>query len=1254
MPFPKILLFRWVVLSGVFLFDQGYAQKLNYRIDHYGTEKGLSQGSVLAMLKDSRGTMWFGTQDGLNKWDGGAFTVFRPSKKKNNSIDGIEIKKIIEDEKGDLWIGTESALNHYNYTSNNFKAYTITDNQGKTVKSEVFPIKAMNGMVWYWSALEGLVKLSVKTGRKYLILPNQSFKTSYFRTVNSTQFDKQGKLWIHSSDAIIRLDTAVDKKYSIEYFFSDHPQNKAGKPLEIIKILPVDQLLWIATSEGLVRFDYSHNDIKLISEFEKDKFINVVFDLDTDGKGNLWLGTEKNGLLRYSIASQKFAQIKNEGFLDKNNLYINEISQVYVDYDGIIWVNTDPYGIDRIQILPNNLSSFRIPFPKDFPKQLLNYSVRFIIKDEKKQQLLLGTQQSGLWILNDKDLSIVKSFYNDNKQYPLPSNTVRYMKKDSLENLWIGTSQGLALMKGNTILKLNNSYGKDAVLSNFIRCIEEDRESMVAGTEGGIYFINKKNYRFQEKVVLPNKRISLIKKVEEGKYFVGVYNEGLWLLESKDNFAHFTIIKIIQEGIPICAQLAKDGSVWWIGTSKGLVKYLLREKTIQTFTTEDGLPNNFIYACEIDKKNNLWVSTNRGIARFDNKQGRFIAFNLNDGLQAYEFNGYSSFQTSDGELFFGGVNGVNRFYPDNITKSIFTPDFTLNKEENQLFVGNRCKGFIDENNQYTRPLLEDKAFLSRFKPTLNDIPNFGYSDKTVWLMMRVMNLADRQWLMEIANSRVNEIDLFVVENNRIINSKKSGDHYPYHLNTIKDANPIFKIDMIENQEYVIFLKCKSTEDLKFPVYFWQESELFQAMSNRKIIWGIYFGFIFLIVLYNFFLWLVIREQSLVFYILYVLCFGGLQAVLYGFFYQYVWSNSWLNDRGHLLFLNISTFFMIYFTIEFLNLKVNLPHLIKPIRWLSYIIALFSLILLIHYDWYSNFISIGLTFFLLLIQAYMVYNYVSRNIRIIWLYALAMVSISIAAIIVALKNLNVISAMNQEYYLMVGSMLEIVLFSVAFGDKLRRSQKEQQRQQMLRNEISTNLHDDLAASLSSLTMFSELNRMKFQKSVPETSDIFSKISSRSREMMRQVREAVYDMNPENDDSAEWIDRMVQFAKETLGSKQIELNLNIDESIPALPLSTQQRRNLYFFFKEVINNIAKHSEASEVKIDFCLSSSAFGKHGKLVISDNGKGFNTQDMHQGNGLLNFQKRAEALGGNVVICSEAGKGTKIELNFVFDNTGA
>jgi signal transduction histidine kinase len=584
---------------------------------------------------------------------------------------------------------------------------------------------------------------------------------------------------------------------------------------------------------------------------------------------------------------------------------------------------------------------------------------------------------------------------------------------------------------------------------------------------------------------------------------------------------------------------------------------------------------------------------------------------------------------------------LNRFYPDEITKSKKTPDLVLNKEKAHLFVRNKCFGFVDETGTFRRPDIKNIDFMNRFEAVKNDIPNYGYSNKSVWLMMRIMNLADAKWLLEIENNRINEVDLFVVEHDRIINSKKLGDHFPYRLNPLKDANPIFKIDMIENQEYLIFLKLKSTEDLKFPVNFWQESELFQQISTRKIIWGIYFGFILLISLYNLFLWLVIRDNSLIYYILYVLSFGALQAELYGFFYQYIWSNSWLNDRFHLVFLNFSSFFMIYFTIEFLSFKDYIPQLIKPVKIFSLLFLLFSVILFFHYDWYSNFIGIGLTFLLLLLQTWVVYHYFFRGIRIIRFYALAMVSISLAAIVVALKNLNIISAMNQEYYLMLGSMVEIVLFSVAFGDKLRQSQKEYKLQQNIRNEISTNLHDDLAASLSSLTMYSELSRQRANKQSPEIANRFENISQKSREILRMVREVVWEINPSNDQSEEWLERIIIFARDIFDSKQIELQMDIEEDIYQVILPVLQRREIYLICKEAINNIARHAEATEVK----LTGVFVNKQLTISIKDNGIGFNEDLISKGNGLDNLQKRANKINAKLTVTSQENKGTEVQL---------
>jgi signal transduction histidine kinase len=339
--------------------------------------------------------------------------------------------------------------------------------------------------------------------------------------------------------------------------------------------------------------------------------------------------------------------------------------------------------------------------------------------------------------------------------------------------------------------------------------------------------------------------------------------------------------------------------------------------------------------------------------------------------------------------------------------------------------------------------------------------------------------------------------------------------------------------------------------------------------------------------------------------------------------------------------------MIYFTIEFLNFKIYIPQIIQIVKVFSLVFLLFSISLLFHYDWYSNFIGIGLTFLELILQFWVVYFYFSHKIRNIRFYALAMASISLAAIFVALKNLNIISAMNQEYYLMVGSMFEIVLFSVAFGDKLRQSRKEEQRQQNIRNEISTNLHDDLAASLSSLTMYSELSRQRLSKQNPEIAYRFENISQKSREILRLVREVVWEINPSNDQSEEWLERIIGFARDIFDAKQIDLVIDIDEELYQIVLPVLQRREVYLIFKEAINNIARHSEANEVRFY------AKKENNYLIIRliDNGKGFGEEAFKQGNGLGNLQKRTDKINAKIAIKSVKNEGTEIrlELNLTY-----
>ena len=222
------------------------------------------------------------------------------------------------------------------------------------------------------------------------------------------------------------------------------------------------------------------------------------------------------------------------------------------------------------------------------------------------------------------------------------------------------------------------------------------------------------------------------------------------------------------------------------------------------------------------------------------------------------------------------------------------------------------------------------------------------------------------------------------------------------------------------------------------------------------------------------------------------------------------------------------------------------------------------------------------------------------------------------------------------------MLEIVLFSLAFGDKLRQSQMEQQRQQRIRNEISANLHDDLAASLSSLTMYSELSRQRTNKQSPEIADRFENISQKSRDILRLVREVVWEINPSNDQSEEWLERIIGFARDVFDSKQIDLQIDIEAKVYQIILPVIERREVYLICKETINNIARHAAATEVK----LLAKTSDKMLIISIIDNGKGFGEEAYFKGNGLTNLETRAEKIKAKLLIKSIIGTGTEVQMS--------
>ena len=576
--------------------------------------------------------------------------------------------------------------------------------------------------------------------------------------------------------------------------------------------------------------------------------------------------------------------------------------------------------------------------------------------------------------------------------------------------------------------------------------------------------------------------------------------------------------------------------------------------------------------------------------------------------------------------------------------STYAQEIILSNESNEVPVSYNCLVFEDANKTFSEHDILSYIFQKNFQKSTLSIPNFGYGNSDIWLKINLKNSSSKHWFLEIDNPRINDLSFFLINNNRVIYKTQTGDSQLFSSYQVADRNLFFDLKMLQNESYTIYLKANGSEDLKFPMTFWEERRLYQHLANRNLIWGIYFGFIFLISLYNFFLWLIIRDKSYIFYTLYALTFGLLQADLYGYGFQYLWSNSFINDRGVVVFMFGSNFFMIHFLRNFLDLKKNLPswyNLLAKMAWVSYTLTLISLFF---YQWYFNVFGVLLVLILILIFFFLLIKLAIKKIKSAYFSLFAFSALMIASIFVVFKNLGILPAENQDYYLMIGSMIEIVLFSLALGDKFRQEQLEKERQQHIRNEIAANLHDDLAASLSSLTMFSESNRRKAQKELSPLNElIFSKISDKSRDILNLVRENVWEINSRNDQSEEWLDRMIKFATDTLESKQIELDLKISNEVRNMILPIDYRRDLYLFVKEAINNIAKHSEADLVKLNLYLQQNTLF----LILEDNGKGFDKHEFKNGNGLLNFQNRAKNLKGKCEINSVIGEGTEVKLWF-------
>lgn len=674
-------------------------------------EDGLAQASVECMLQDSRGYIWFGTNDGLSRYNGYGFETFRNEIDSENTIVNNYIVCMNEDNDGNLWIGTidgASKINLYTNKITNYKKSGVLSN---------------NNITEILITDEGEVLLASIDGLNIYNKQNDTFERIFEedqladQEIYSLDQDKNGDIWVGSSTGFTRINLK-DKSY-IKY--SESSMENGNLNDCIYKILCYDDYVWFGTlNSGLIKINIETLKLERINTKNSSLPSDNIKTILIDNKGVLWLGTN-SGLVKFDSQKDLYISYVNKPY-DKYSIVDDDVYSIIQDNSGLIWVGTYA-GVSMFE--PEN----KIEHYKVDPSSNLSINENLIhgIYEDDEGLIWIGTNTKGINIL-DRENEFIYDISELTDGCYLSNNSINDITGYG-EKIFIGTNNGLNVYDKNT-KKISVYSEEEGLIGKKVKCVMYDDEGVLwIGTNSGFYILNLNtdeiidlNYLLDKHNII-DKYAGAIFKDSEGIYWLGTFfNGGLIKIDPKSNtvksYKYSENFNSISNNSIRTITEDSDGYIW-IGTSGGLNKLDKKTDSFTKYTTADGLPNNNIYGIVIDNNENLWMSTNLGLSKMDKLKGGFYNLNITDGLQSNEFNGNSYGKLRSGELIFGGINGVNIFDPNEILSNSYIPKvefdgFKLN--------GVKVNTLEDAKLKYN----ENTIYIRFFIPDYKNIKNIQY------------------------------------------------------------------------------------------------------------------------------------------------------------------------------------------------------------------------------------------------------------------------------------------------------------------------------------------------------------------------------------------------------------------------------------------------------------------------------------------------------------------------------------------------
>lgn len=736
---------KTIITSLIFVINciAGIIYSQTFDFSHLDNSNGLSNNQVECIFKDSRGFMWFGTNQGLNRYDGLNFKIYKHSRNDPSSIPFDRITNIQEDNEGRLWL----QISNISYIIYDFKTEIFTTNIDSLVLKLGLPnypsiveIDANKNYYFYYKD-QGIYKYNIETKTHTVIKQSKEGQTFSPGEITDLKVSNQYIWVLYKNGLIERYNEKTNLTDIRNTFFKDNSQNAT---IQKSLFIDSDNDIWVypgVADKGSAYYDTKINKwVFLNKDSEIALSSNFFRCIDQDKNGLIWIGTDHGGLNLFDKSQKKITVLRNDIY-NSNSISQNSIISIFCDNDGIVWIGTYKKGISYYH--PNMFKFKKSPLFYHYKEDSDSFDCNSLYKDDNNN-LWIGTNGRGLIKYNEDKQSIETFTHNPNNPNSISADIITSLLEDHSKKLWIGTFLGgLNSFDGKNFTRyLINETDSNSISGKSVYGLAQDQyDNLWIGTlGGGVNKLNKNRTYFTRYTTLNTKGLY-------SDYILSVYTDlnkniylstdrGISVISSKDNKITPYFTEQIQQdslsSITINNIFIDSRKLTWVATDNGINIYNPEKNRFTYITTKEGLPSDEVVSLIEDNNNNIWAGTRKGLAcihcEFTNQNLSFSItyFDVKDGLPSSICNQNAIFKDKNGMIYVGSTNGYINFDPNNIAFNEYIP----NPRFTELLIANQS---VKPNEKYNGRVIIKQSITDLNEITLN------YKETNFTLLFSALN-----------------------------------------------------------------------------------------------------------------------------------------------------------------------------------------------------------------------------------------------------------------------------------------------------------------------------------------------------------------------------------------------------------------------------------------------------------------------------------------------------------------------------------